>query len=55
MRGRNSTCITIRLEDSVVKSLREKALQKGYQAPGEYIKAQILKSLNNHSQSTTSL
>ena len=45
-KGRNTTCITIRLEDSVVKSLEEKANKQGLRTAGEYIKSQILKSLS---------
>jgi len=50
MKGRSTTCITIRLDDSVVKSLQERAIKAGLSTPGEYIKAQILKGLSkNHS------
>ena len=51
MRGRNTTCITIRLEDTIVKSLQERALKQGFATAGEYVKAQILKSLS-HSEIT---
>ena len=43
-KGRNSTCITIRLDNSVVQSLQKRAEEQGFATPGEYIKAQILKS-----------
>jgi len=43
MRGRNTTVISIRLEDSVVKTLQERA--KGVSV-GEYIKGQIMRSVN---------
>lgn len=43
MKGRNTTCITIRLKDVVVKSLQEKAIKQGFSSPGEYIKSQIVK------------
>ena len=55
MKGRNTTCVTIRLEDSVVKSLDERAKKQGSATAGEYIKAQILKSLNNHSEITNTI
>ncbi len=44
MKGRNTSCITIRLPDTIVKSLTEKAKKAGVSTAGEYIKAQILKS-----------
>jgi len=50
-KGRNTTCITIRLEDVIVKALQERALKVGLKTPGEYVKAQILKGL--HSDITT--
>lgn len=42
MKGRNTSCITIRLPDDIVKALGEYALQLGYPSPGLYIKAVIL-------------
>jgi len=47
MKGRNTTCITLRLDDNVVQSLQERALKQGMRTPGEYIKAQILRSLDS--------
>ena len=51
MKGRNSVVVGIRLSDSVYTILKERA--KGLTV-GEYIKSQILKSLN-HSAITTKL
>ena len=47
MRGRNTTRISIRLDDTIVSALQNKA---GELTVGEYIKRQILKS---YSVSTT--
>lgn len=50
MKGRNSSCINIRLGMDDIKLLTDKALSKGYETPGTYVKSMILKSL--HSDST---
>ena len=44
MKGRNTTLITLRLDDVIVKSLEEKAKEQGLATAGAYIKSQILKS-----------
>ena len=49
MKGRSTTCITIRLPDDVVKSLQDKAQKQGLSTSGEYIKAQILKGFRSES------
>lgn len=54
MKGRSTTCITIRLDDSIVQSLQERAIKQGLSTAGEYVKAQILKGIN-HSVITTGL
>jgi len=43
MKGRNTSVITIRLDDAIVKSLQKKAEALGLTVGG-YIKQQILKS-----------
>ena len=45
MKGRNTTVISVRLPDKVVAMLAERANRQDLSI-GEYIKAQILKSLN---------
>jgi hypothetical protein len=47
MNGRSTTCITIRLDDIVVKALEDRAKKCGLDTAGAYIKQQILKGLNS--------
>lgn len=50
MKGRNSSCINIRLDLEDIRLLTERASSKGFETPGQYVKATLLKSL--HSGST---
>ena len=52
-KGRNTTVIGVRLPDSIVLTLQKKAQKAGLETVGEYIKSQILKSLNGHSVNAT--
>lgn len=47
MQGRNSSCINIRLELADIRLLTDKALSKGFETPGTYVKAVILESLHS--------
>ncbi len=51
-KGRSSTCINIRLPDSIVVALQERAIRQGYSTVGEYIKAQIIKSVSGSTNDT---
>ena len=53
MKGRKTTCVTLRLSDDIVKSLEEKARKQGLATAGQYIKAQILKSFNSNRSEIT--
>lgn len=55
MKGRNSSCINIRLKDEDMEKLTKKALDKGYETPGTYVKSVILKSLRSDSTTATAI
>ena len=51
MKGRNSSCINIRLDDKDIEELRKRGKIKGFNTAGTYVKFMILRSL--HSDITT--
>ena len=46
-KGNPTSCITIRLDDDVIKLITDKANKLGFDTAGAYLKSQILKSLES--------